>query len=48
MKFLEELRLPFSKLILEGVTHSNPEYYAQLKTTTLKFHAESFRLAGAR
>jgi len=48
MKFLKELKLPFEQIILEGVTHSNPEYYAQLKATTLKFHAESFRLAGAR
>lgn len=46
MKFLDELKLPFSKIVLEGVSHSNPEYYAQLKVTTLKFHAESFRLAG--
>ena len=45
MKFLDELKLPFSKIILEGVPHSNPEYYAQLKVTTLQFHAESFRLA---
>lgn len=48
LKFLEELKLPFEQIILEGVSHSNPEYYAQLKVATLKFHAESFRLAGGR
>lgn len=45
MKFLDELKLPFGKIILEGVSHSNPEYYAQLKVATLQFHAESFQLA---
>lgn len=48
MKFLDELKLPFDKIVLEGVSHSNPEYYAQLKIKTLLFHAESFRLAVAR
>lgn len=48
MKFLDELKLPFSKIILEGVSHSNPEYYARLKISTLQFHAESFRLAARR
>ncbi len=46
MKYLEELRLPFERKILEGVTHSNKAYYEQLSVATLKFHAESFRLAG--
>lgn len=45
MKFLGELKLPFEKIILDGVSHSNKEYYARLKTATLRFHAESFRLA---
>ena len=48
LKFLEELKLPFEQIMLEGVSHSNLEYYAQLKVATLKFHAESFRLAGGR
>ena len=48
LKFLEELKLPFEQIILGGVSHSNPEYYAQLKAATLKFHAQSFRLAGGR
>ena len=48
LKFLEELKLPCERIILEGVSHSNPEYYAELKVATLKFHAESFRLAGGR
>lgn len=45
MKFLAQLKLPFEQIILTGVTHSNPQYYAQLKIATLKFHAESFRSA---
>lgn len=48
MKLLNELKLPFDKIVLEGVSHSNPEYYAQLKTKTFQFHAESFRLAEKR
>ena len=48
MKFLEELKLPFQQIVLDGVAHSNPEYYARLKVATLKFHAESFRLASER
>lgn len=48
MKFLDELKLPYDKIVLEGVSHSNPEYYAQLEIKTLLFHAESFRLAEKR
>ena len=40
--------MPFDKIVLEGVSHSNPEYYAQLEIKTLLFHAESFRLAEKR
>jgi len=46
MNYLDDLRLPFEKIILEGVSHSNKEYYEQLTVATLKFHAESFGLAG--
>lgn len=46
MKLLEQQQVPFQRVIIKGERYSNPEYYAHLKTATLRFHAESFGLAG--
>lgn len=45
MDLLRQRDIPFQPVIISGVRHSNAEYYAHLKTTTLEFHVESFRRA---
>lgn len=45
MDLLTQRDVPYQAVVIPGVRHSNAEYYAQLKASTLAFHAESFRRA---
>jgi len=42
MDFLRTLEIPFERLELEGVTHSNHEYYKGMGAHSLRHHAASF------
>lgn len=46
MQHLRSLKIPFEKLIVEGAPHSARIIYDKRGLEIMKFHAESFRLAG--
>ncbi|MBA2113572.1 alpha/beta hydrolase [Bremerella alba] len=46
MKFLESLKIPFERVIVEGAPHSAQKVYDQRGLELLQFHAESFRRSG--
>jgi hypothetical protein len=43
MALLAQWDVPHQTIVIPGVRPVNAEYYAHLKSTTLAFHAESFR-----
>jgi endo-1,4-beta-xylanase len=45
MTLLRDLKIPFDQMVLDGVAHSNREYYERMHTATLRYHAESFQWA---
>lgn len=44
MKFLEELRIPYQKLIVEGAPHSASRIYEKNGRDIMRFHARNFGL----
>eukprot|EP00913_Durusdinium_trenchii_P023342 g21920.t1 len=48
MKHLQSLKIPFERLIVKDAPHSARIIYQKRGDDILKFHAASFRLAGAR
>lgn len=42
-KLLDDLKIPYTKRILPGVSHNNKQYYDLLGEATFRFHAESFK-----
>jgi endo-1,4-beta-xylanase len=47
MRFLESLKIPFDRLIVEGVPHSAQKIYERHGLEIMKFHAQSFGLVGS-
>ena len=47
MRFLEELKIPFQRLIVEGVPHSAQKIYEKEGLKLARFHARNFGLLGA-
>lgn len=46
MRFLESLKIPFDRLIVEDVPHSAQKIYERRGLDIVKFHAKNFGLAG--
>ncbi|PQO26418.1 1,4-beta-xylanase [Blastopirellula marina] len=47
MKFLESLKIPFERIIVEGAPHSAQKIYDKRGLELVNFHAENFRRSGA-
>lgn len=47
MKFLESLKIPFERVIVEGAPHSAQKIYDKRGLELVKFHAENFQRSGA-
>jgi endo-1,4-beta-xylanase len=46
MKFLDSLKIPYRRLVVEGVPHSAMQIYQRRGIEIMKFHAGNFRQAG--
>lgn len=47
MKFLESLKIPFERVIVEGAPHSAAKIYEKRGLEIVNFHADNFRRSGA-
>lgn len=47
MKFLESLKIPFERMVVDGAPHSAQKIYDKRGLELVKFHAENFRRSGA-
>lgn len=47
MEFLESLKIPFQRVIVEGAPHSAEKIYEKRGLELVRFHAENFRRNGA-
>ncbi|GAA4436415.1 alpha/beta hydrolase [Bremerella cremea] len=47
MKFLESLKIPFEKVVVEGAPHSAQKIYDKRGLELVRFHADNFRRNGA-
>ncbi len=47
MEFLQSLKIPFQRIIVDGAPHSAQKIYEKRGKEIVEFHAESFRQSGA-
>ncbi|MBI1246696.1 1,4-beta-xylanase [bacterium] len=47
MKFLESLKIPFQRIIVEGAPHSAQKIYDKRGLELIQFHVDNFRRSGA-